>query len=133
MRTEPETAGEAAGKLPLQSQSGTPRTQQSEAAGGRTQAPAQTTLPQQEPTRTAVAGKSETQIFAPAREGGLGRSAAQTWRHLQERGPEGASLEELSEVVGYQQPTVAKHVSGLAGHSLVQQRNGRWYAVGSLH
>lgn len=91
----------------------------------------QASVPQQE-AGGAATGRSETQVFAPAREGGLGRSAAQTWRHLQDRGPEGASLEELCEVVGYQQPTVAKHVSGLADHSLVQQRDGRWYAVGSL-
>lgn len=86
-------------------------------------------VPQQESGGTVVTG---AKVFAPAREGGLGRSAAQTWRHLQGRGAEGASLEELCEEVGYQQPTVAKHVAGLAEHALVQQRDGRWYAVGTL-
>lgn len=130
VRAASGAAGEPSRTLPQQSGSAASRTERAavpETAGSRKTV--QASVPQQETGGTAV---TETQVFAPAREGGLGRSAAQTWRHLQERGSEGASLEELCEEVGYQQPTVAKHMAGLAGHSLVQQSDGRWYAVGSL-
>ncbi|NLU71058.1 hypothetical protein HCC30_27915, partial [Streptomyces sp. HNM0574] len=70
-----------------------------------------------------------SRVFGPAREGGLGRSAAQTWRQLKERGAEGATLQELSEAVGFQQATVSKHVTGLADHSLALRRDDRWYAA----
>ncbi|MFI9204266.1 hypothetical protein [Streptomyces sp. NPDC053048] len=58
----------------------------------------------------------------------LGRHEARTWDGLRARGQGGASVDELCAAVGYQARTIVKHVTGLAGHGLAEQRGDRWYA-----
>ncbi|WP_078871549.1 hypothetical protein [Streptomyces caatingaensis] len=58
----------------------------------------------------------------------LGRHTARTWDGLCSYGTGGASVEELCAAVGYQPRTILKHVSGLAGQGLAEQRGDRWYA-----
>ncbi|WP_434590786.1 helix-turn-helix domain-containing protein [Streptomyces sp. A5-4] len=106
-----------------------------ESAGGTNSAgPAQTTGPVQsgEPpqgTGTEAAAVDETIVFRPVQAGGIGRPAERTWQHLRTCGDAGASVDELSGVVGYQSATINRHVDGLAAHHLAQQRDGRWYAA----
>ncbi|MFI0738791.1 hypothetical protein ACH4PU_12010 [Streptomyces sp. NPDC021100] len=64
----------------------------------------------------------------PAAVPGLGRHEARTWDGLRSRGADGASVDDLCAVVGYQPRTILKHVAGLAGHGLAEQRGDRWYA-----
>ncbi|HET6861201.1 MAG TPA: hypothetical protein VFH94_29395 [Streptomyces sp.] len=71
----------------------------------------------------------EKLVFRPVQAGGIGRPAERTWQHLRTCGDTGASVDELSGVVGYQPATITRHVEGLAAHHLVQQRDGRWYAA----
>ncbi|MBZ4318716.1 hypothetical protein [Streptomyces huiliensis] len=59
---------------------------------------------------------------------GLGRHEARTWDGLRSRGADGASVDDLCAAVGYQPRTILKHVAGLAGHGLAEQRGDRWYA-----
>ncbi|MGY1439179.1 hypothetical protein [Streptomyces reniochalinae] len=66
----------------------------------------------------------------PARDGGLGQSAARTWQEVTEAGTDGLTVEELSARVGYQSRTIAKHLLGLAEHGVVEQHApDRWRAV----
>ncbi|WP_209243739.1 hypothetical protein [Streptomyces oryzae] len=63
----------------------------------------------------------------PARDGGLGQSAGRTWERVRTAGASGATVEELSVGVGYQERTVLKHLQGLAEHGLVEQSDtGHW-------
>ncbi|MEN8655772.1 hypothetical protein ABCR94_35665 [Streptomyces sp. 21So2-11] len=71
----------------------------------------------------------EETVFRPVQAGGIGRPAERTWQHLRTCGDTGASVDELSGVVGYQPATITRHVDGLAAHHLAQQRDGRWYAA----
>ncbi|MGI5336706.1 hypothetical protein ACQEVS_04520 [Streptomyces sp. CA-181903] len=64
----------------------------------------------------------------PAAAPGLGRHEARTWDGLRSRGADGASVDDLCAAVGYQPRTILKHVAGLAGHGLAEQRGDRWYA-----
>ncbi|RCG18599.1 hypothetical protein DTL70_25925 [Streptomyces diacarni] len=66
----------------------------------------------------------------PARDGGLGQSAARTWQEVKEAGADGVTVEELSARVGYQSRTIAKHLLGLAEHGVVEQHApDRWRPV----
>ncbi|UNT00087.1 hypothetical protein MMF93_29250 [Streptomyces tubbatahanensis] len=66
----------------------------------------------------------------PARDGGLGQSAARTWQEVKEAGADGLTVEELSARVGYQSRTIAKHLLGLAEHGVVEQHApDRWRPV----
>lgn len=71
----------------------------------------------------------EKAVFGPVSSGGIGRPAERTWRRLTDCGDTGASVDELSTDVGYQQATITRHVEGLAAHHLAHQRDGRWYAA----
>ncbi|GHG82519.1 hypothetical protein [Streptomyces griseocarneus] len=76
-----------------------------------------------EPKRDVRQERPEA-VPAPA----LGRHEARTWDGLRAFGTDGASLDELCASVGYQPRTIAKHVTGLAGHGLAELRGERWYA-----
>ncbi|MDJ0460522.1 hypothetical protein [Streptomyces sp. H27-C3] len=82
------------------------------------------------PSESAGTGAVDEKIvFRPVQAGGIGRPAERTWQHLRTCGDTGASVDELSGVVGYQRATITRHVDGLAAHHLAQQRDGRWYAA----
>ncbi|WP_428815073.1 hypothetical protein SALCHL_005634 [Streptomyces albus subsp. chlorinus] len=57
----------------------------------------------------------------PARDGGLGQSAARTWNQVRRAGAAGTTVEELAAEVGYQARTVLKHLQGLAEHGMVEE------------
>lgn len=60
-------------------------------------------------------------IFARrSRDGGLGHHAARTWRQLQAAGADGMTIEDLCAAVGYQSPTIRKHVEGLVRYELAK-------------
>ncbi|MGW8376621.1 hypothetical protein [Streptomyces sp. ODS28] len=76
----------------------------------------------------ASGGEQYAPVFtSPAKEGGLGRTAARTWEALGESGEGGSTAEELSGSAGYTPATVRKHLSGLARYGLAEQRGDRWY------
>lgn len=72
---------------------------------------------------------SPAEAFAPVSAGGLGRTAERSWRHLTAADAEGATLDEVSAAVGYQQATVTRHLEGLAERGLARADGARWYAV----
>ncbi|KUJ68061.1 hypothetical protein ACZ90_22740 [Streptomyces albus subsp. albus] len=65
-----------------------------------------------------------------SRNGGLGQSAARTWHQLESHGAAGATVEELCASVGYQPPTILKHLKGLARFGMAEERDGRWRPTG---
>ncbi|CAL9617885.1 helix-turn-helix domain-containing protein [Streptomyces sp. enrichment culture] len=66
----------------------------------------------------------------PARDGGLGQSAARTWEQVRRSGAAGTTVEELAAGVGYQSRTILRHLQGLAEHGIVEQHApDRWRPV----
>jgi hypothetical protein len=86
------------------------------------------------PVPVAPAASAEEAVGAlfqtAVRDGGLGLPAARTWRHLLESDPAGATVEEISAVVGYQPQTIGRHVNGLLKYGMVRESGGRWYPTG---
>lgn len=63
-------------------------------------------------------------------DGGLGHHAARTWHHVKLAGAEGTTVDELCQTVGYQPPTILKHLNGLARYGMAEQRGDRWHSTG---
>jgi predicted transcriptional regulator len=68
-------------------------------------------------------------FYNKARDGGLGHHAQRTWARLNQVGA--ATVEELSETVGYTPATILKHLQGLERYSMAKLRSGgAWAATG---
>ncbi|MDX2644946.1 hypothetical protein PV341_15520, partial [Streptomyces sp. PA03-1a] len=84
-------------------------------------------------TRPPSPAPAAAVVPAPAEprleESGLARTALKTLQELRAAGSDGTTIDALSASVGYQPATIARHIDSLAAHHLVQQRDGRWYAV----
>lgn len=112
-------------------------------APGSTSAPVAASVPDPAPAPDAVPAPAASvpaptrppeslgALFrTPAREGGLGQSAARTWEEVRHAGSAGVTVEELAARVGYQSRTIAKHLLGLAEHGVVEQHApDRWRPV----
>lgn len=70
-------------------------------------------------------------LFSHAsKDGGLGLPAARTWRQLALAGAAGATVEDLSATVGYQPPTIVRHLRGLSRYGMADQQGSRWRLTG---
>ncbi|MFE0632691.1 hypothetical protein ACFW3D_37775 [Streptomyces sp. NPDC058864] len=93
-------------------------------------APSAAPAPAPGPAPATAATPSVPPPAAPRpEESGLARTALKTLQQLRAAGSDGTTIDALSESVGYQPATIARHIDSLAAHHLVHQRDGLWYAV----